>query len=144
MGTVEDPNKLEAASILKENIDPIRASGQLELFDGEFELTPNVQLRLYDGHTEGQAIGLVSFNGRTLVNIADLIPMVGNISMSWVCGYDVRPLVALKEKSDFLKESLDNDYIYYFYHEPGNQCCTLKETEKGIRADEIFDLDSLR
>jgi len=138
-----NPNKLERASILEENINPIKASGQLELFDGEFELTPNVQIRLYDGHTAGQAIGLVSYNGRTIVNNADLIPTVGNISMSWVCGYDVQPLVALQEKSDFLKESLDHNYIYYFYHELENQCCTLKNTEKGIRADKIFDLEEI-
>lgn len=139
----QNPNKLEGASFLKENINPIKESGQLQLFNKEFELTPNVQIRLYDGHTIGQSIALVNYNGKTIVNNADLIPLVGNISMSWVCGYDTRPIVALKEKADFLKESLEKDYIYYFYHEYENQCCTLKSTEKGIRADQTFDLASI-
>ena len=139
----QNPNKLEGASFLKENIDPIKESGQLELFEKEFELIPNVQLRLYDGHTVGQAIALVNYNGRTIVNNADLIPMLGNISMSWVCGYDTQPIVSLKEKADFLKESLENNYIYYFYHDLENQCCTLKDTMKGIRADEIFKLSAI-
>jgi glyoxylase-like metal-dependent hydrolase (beta-lactamase superfamily II) len=140
----QKPNKLEGASFLDENINPIKDSGQLELFDREFELTPNIQLRLYDGHTVGQAIALVHYNGKTIVNNADLIPMLGNIKMSWVCGYDIQPLVALEEKRDFLKESLDNDYIYYFYHDLENQCCTLKDTIKGILPDEVFDLESIR
>jgi glyoxylase-like metal-dependent hydrolase (beta-lactamase superfamily II) len=135
-----DPNKLEGASFLEENFDPIKTSGQLELFDKEFELTPNVQIRLYDGHTLGQAIGLISYNGRTIVNVADLIPLAGNISMSWVCGYDTQPLVTLNEKADFLNESLSRNYIYYFYHDLDTQCCTLKDTIKGIRPDERFDL----
>ena len=139
----QNPNKLEGASFLKENIDPIKESGQLELFEKEFELIPNVQLRLYDGHTVGQAIALVNYNGRTIVNNADLIPMLGNISMSWVCGYDTQPIVSLKEKADFLKESLENNYIYYFYHDLENQCCTLKDTMKGVRADETFELKQI-
>ena len=138
-----DPNKLEGASFLEENYDPIKTSGQLELFDKSFELTANVQLRLYDGHTLGQAIGLVSYNGKTIVNTADLIPLAGNISMSWVCGYDTQPLVALQEKAEFLKESLANDYIFYFYHDLDTQCCTLKDTMKGIRPDERFDLNKI-
>ncbi|MFC2080884.1 MBL fold metallo-hydrolase [Bacteroidota bacterium] len=135
-----NPNKLEKASFLIENFNPIRESGQLELFDKEFELTPNIQLRLFNGHTEGQAICLIDYNGRTIVNAADLIPLQGNISMSWVCGYDTQPLVSLREKSDFLKESFLNKYIYYFYHDLENPFCTLKDTIKGIRPDKTFDL----
>ena len=138
-----EPNKLEDASFLEENYDPIKAMGQLELFDKEFELTPNVQLRLYDGHTLGQTIGLISYSGKTIVNVADLIPLAGNISISWVCGYDTQPLIALKEKADFLKESLANNYIYYFYHDLDTQCCTLKDTVKGIRPEDRFDLTEI-
>ena len=138
-----DPNKLEGASFLEENYDPIKTRGQLDLFDKEFELTPNVQLRLYNGHTLGQTIALIFFNGKTIVNVADLIPLAGNISMSWICGYDTQPLIALKEKDDFLNESIANNYIYYFYHDLETQCCTLKDTIKGIRPDERFDLTEI-
>jgi len=72
-----------------------------------------------------------------------LIPLVGNISMSWICGYDTQPLVALKEKEAFLKESIENNYIYYFYHDLEHECCTLKDTIKGIRPDRIFPLSGI-
>jgi glyoxylase-like metal-dependent hydrolase (beta-lactamase superfamily II) len=137
------PNHLEEASLLKENILPIKESGQLELFEGAYDLTPNVQFRLFNGHTAGQNISLIRFGKQTIVNIADLMPMLGNISMSWVCGYDTQPLVTLREKEDFLKESLEHNYIYYFYHDLENQCCTLKQTEKGIRPDRSFPLDQV-
>jgi len=135
-----NPNKLEGASFLKENILPMQESGQLHLFDREFDLTPNVNIRLFHGHTSGQAVALVRYKDRTLVNIADLMPLVGNISMSWVCGYDTQPLVTLAEKEDFLKESLEGGYTYYFYHDLEHECCSLKDTPKGIRTDRTFTL----
>jgi glyoxylase-like metal-dependent hydrolase (beta-lactamase superfamily II) len=138
------PNKLEGASFLEENFNPIRANGQLELFEGEFDLTPDIRLRLFDGHTIGQAVALIRYKGKTIVNVADLMPLVGNISMSWVCGYDTQPLVSLTEKADFLKESLAGGYIYYFYHDLGSECATLKDTMKGIRADRTFSLAEIR
>ena len=138
------PNHLEAASFLQENFLPIKESGQLELFEGEYELTPNIQFRQFDGHTLGQNISLIRYGNLTLVNVADLVPLVGNIPFSWVCGYDTRPLVALQEKEDFLKESLEHNYIYYFYHDLEHPCCTLKQTEKGIRPDRSFPLDQVR
>jgi glyoxylase-like metal-dependent hydrolase (beta-lactamase superfamily II) len=143
-GLAQHPNKLEGASFLEENFNPIQANGQLELFEGEFDLTPDIRLRLFDGHTVGQAVALIRYKGKTIVNAADLIPLVGNISMSWVCGYDTQPLVSLTEKADFLKESLAGGYIYYFYHDLENQCATLKDTMKGIRADRTFSLEEIR
>jgi glyoxylase-like metal-dependent hydrolase (beta-lactamase superfamily II) len=139
-----NPNRLEAASFLQENFLPIRERGQLELFEGEYELTPNVRFRLFDGHTAGQNISLIRYGDRTVVNMADLVPLIGNIPMSWVCGYDTQPLVALREKEDFLKESVNNNYIYYFYHDLENQCCTLKQTEKGIRPGQPFPLSQIK
>jgi glyoxylase-like metal-dependent hydrolase (beta-lactamase superfamily II) len=139
----QNPNRLEGASLLEENIKPIGESGQLELIDDDFQLTPNVMLRLFHGHTVGQIVGLVRYGYNTIVNTGDLIPLVGNISMSWICGYDTQPLVTLREKEDFLKESLENDYICYFYHDLDNECCTLKDTIKGIRPDRTFALSEI-
>jgi len=109
-------------------------SGQLELFEKEFDLTPRIHIRLFNGHTLGQAISLIDYRGRILVNMADLMPLAGNISMSWVCGYDTQPLLSLKEKAEFLNESTENSYNYYFYHDLENECCDLKQTEKGRNA----------
>ena len=139
----QNPNRLEGASLLEENIKPIGESGQMELIEDDFQLTPNVKLRLFHGHTVGQIVGLIKYGDKTIVNTGDLIPLLGNISMSWVCGYDTQPLVTLREKGAFLKESLENDYIYYFYHDLENECCTLKDTIKGIRPERIFKISEI-
>ena len=138
-----NPNRLEAASLLEENIRPIEQSGQMELIETDHQLNQNIKLRLFYGHTAGQLIALINYGEKTIVNTGDLIPLVGNISMSWVCGYDTRPLATLREKTRFLTESLKNNYTFYFYHDLDNECCTLKDTIKGIRAERTFPLSDI-
>lgn len=134
------PNQLESASFLKENIEPIESSGQLKLYDSEFNLTENIYLRLFNGHTLGLAVSLIKYKNNALVNISDLVPMAGNIPLSWISGYDTNPLNSLTEKQQFLEESLKNNYVYFFYHDAERECCNLKQTPKGIRIDKAFGL----
>lgn len=135
------PNRLESASFLQENIEPIEKSGQLKLFDSDFDLTPNIHIRLFNGHTLGLAIGIIRYGNKTLVNISDLIPMAGSITLSWVSGYDTNPLTALTEKEQFLEESLRNNYVYFFFHDLERECCTLQQTPKGIRMGQVDTLN---
>jgi hypothetical protein len=58
-------------------------------------------------------------------------------------GYDTRPLITLEEKEKFLNDAVDNEYILLFEHDPVNECCTLKRTEKGIRLDRVFKLSDI-
>jgi glyoxylase-like metal-dependent hydrolase (beta-lactamase superfamily II) len=134
------PNRLEGASFLKENIEPIEKSGQLKLFNSEFDLTQNIRIRIFNGHTLGLAIGIIKYENRTIVNISDLIPMAGNIPLTWISGYDTNPLNSLTEKQQFLEESLKNNYVYFFFHDAERECCTLQETPKGIRINNVFTL----
>jgi len=57
--------------------------------------------------------------------------------------YDMFPLTTLQEKKSFLQEALDNKYILFFEHDPKVECCTLQQTERGIRTGELFALKDL-
>jgi hypothetical protein len=57
--------------------------------------------------------------------------------------YDTKPLQTLHEKKLFLTEAQQNDYILFFEHDPGIECCTLQLTEKGIRSREDFPLSDI-
>ena len=118
-------------------------SGQLRLFDSEFPLTDNIFIRIFNGHTLGLAVGLIRFKNSTIVNISDLIPLAGNIPLSWISGYDTNPLNSLTEKQQFLEESVKNNYVYFFYHDAERECCSLKQTPKGIRMNKTFTLKEL-
>ncbi|MDY0343096.1 MAG: MBL fold metallo-hydrolase [Lentimicrobium sp.] len=136
-------NRRESASFLKENIKPIEESGRLKLFDSPGELFPGIEIRFYNGHTEGQAIPFISYKGKTLVFTSDLLPTNAHLPLPWVMSYDTRPLITLDEKETFLEEAVNKGYILYFEHDLYTECCTLKQTEKGIKVDKVFKLNEI-
>jgi hypothetical protein len=57
--------------------------------------------------------------------------------------YDMFPLTTMAERHKYWAEAVANDYILYLEHDPVNECCTLQQTEKGIRLKEAFKLGEL-
>ncbi|MCK9421572.1 MAG: MBL fold metallo-hydrolase [Bacteroidales bacterium] len=138
-----DPNNREKASFLKENILPIKEKGTLKFIEEDSELFPGVSIRIFNGHTNGQSIPFIRFDGKTLVYMADLLPSTAHIPLPYVMSYDTRPLITLLEKEAFLNEAAQKGYILFFEHDILHECCTVQETEKGVRLRETFPLASI-
>ena len=85
----------------------------------------------------------ISYKGKTILYMADMLPSVGHIPMPYVMSYDMFPLNTLQEKKKYLEEAVQNDYILFLEHDPVNECCTLQETEKGIRVKDTFKLSEI-
>jgi glyoxylase-like metal-dependent hydrolase (beta-lactamase superfamily II) len=137
------PNRRESASFLKENILPIEESGQLKLLEQEGEFLPHITAKFYNGHTEGQLIPHIDYNGRTVVFMADLMPSSAHIPMPWIMSFDTRPLETLKDKERFYKEALENDYILFLEHDLYHECCTLQQGDKGVEVQRFFKLEEI-
>lgn len=150
------PNDREKASFLKENILPIQESGQLKfvLADGVGSMVNHVNIHpsgilsnlsiiVANGHTDAMMLPVIKYKGKTIVFMADLLPSVAHIPLPYVMAYDMFPLTTLQEKKAFLTEALAKDYILFFEHDPLNECCTLLQTEKGIRTKDIFKLSEI-
>nr|WP_294796226.1 MBL fold metallo-hydrolase [uncultured Mucilaginibacter sp.] len=140
-----NPNEREKASFLKENILPIQESGQLQFIediDG-IAFTNNISIRFIYGHTEAQMLPLIDYKGKKVLYMADLLPSVGHIPLPYIMGYDMSPLKTLQEKKSILNEAVANNYILYFEHDSVNECCTLKNTEKGIRLGDVLRLSDV-
>ena len=136
-------NSREKASFLKENILPIKESGQLNFIDSQSTLITDLSFIEVNGHTEGMMLPIIKYKESTLAYMADLIPSVGHLPIPFVMGYDVRPLETLKEKELILKTALDNEWTLFFEHDPTIECIKLERTEKGIRAKNNFLLSDL-
>lgn len=141
-----NPNEREKASFLEENLAPLADSGVLHFVqpDGANPFPEHFTTRFVHGHTDAMMLPQLLYKGRTLVFAADLIPTVSHIPVAYVPAYDVYPLKSMDEKKAFLQEALENDYILFFEHDAYIECCTLKMTEKGVRADETFKLADLK
>ena len=146
------PNEREKASFLKENILPIQESGQLQFIEVvnveddkliETSFTENITIRFVSGHTEKMMLPQIQYKGKTIVFMADLLPSTAHIPLPYIMAYDMFPLTTLWEKKSFLNEALNNNYILFFEHDAKHECCTLYETEKGIREKDVFKLSEV-
>ncbi|SNY94965.1 MBL fold metallo-hydrolase [Flagellimonas pacifica] len=142
------PNAREKASFLKENLWPMHESGQLNFVQSNDTLYLQKSelgfgILFVDGHTEKMMLPKLNYKGKTIVFTADLIPTVGHIPLPYVMGYDTRPLLTLDEKAKFLNNAVENNWLLFFEHDAHNQLCTLKQTEKGVRLDELFSFDEI-
>jgi glyoxylase-like metal-dependent hydrolase (beta-lactamase superfamily II) len=136
------PNAREKASFFRENISPMEESGQLKFIDSSTPF-PHCDLTYASGHTEKMMIPKIKYRNYTICFMADLLPSVGHIPLPYVMGYDTRPLLTLQEKEAFLFEAADNGYVLFLEHDPVNECCTVKRTEKGVRLDRAFPLKEI-
>ena len=139
------PNEREKASFLQENILPIEQSGQLRLIEtmeGD-EWLQDIRIRYVNGHTDCMMLPQVKYNNTTLLYCADLMPSTAHVSLPWVMAYDMRPMDTLTEKHKLLTEAVANNWVLFFEHDPVNECCTLQQTDRGIRVKEIFPLSEI-
>lgn len=142
------PNKREKASFLKENIDPMKESGQLKFIPvPKGDLLKNSELGFdvffANGHTDKQMIPLIHYNNKTIAFMADLLPTVGHLPIPFVMGYDTRPLLSLDEKEKFLNMAATNHYYLFLEHDTLNEIITVQHTEKGVRLKEVFRCEEI-
>ena len=143
-----NPNAREKASFLKENINPIQESGQLNFIDlpktNVLQNSPlGFDIFFADGHTEKQMIPQIQYQEKTIVFMADLLPTTGHIPLPYVMGYDTRPLLTLDEKQLFLNKAADEEYYLFLEHDAHTELCTVQHTEKGVRLKDSFKFNEI-
>ena len=121
-----EPNDREKASFLKGNSFP-----------------ENIIIRQVFGHTEAMMLPQISYKGKSILYMADLLPSAGHIPLPYIMGYDMFPLITLNEKKSFLMEALQNEYILFFEHDPAIECCNLQMSDRGIRMKDQFLLSAI-
>lgn len=142
------PNSREKASFLHENLSPIKESGQLNFItaktDGfNFYEEIGFEIMFVDGHTEKQMIPKLNYKNQEIVFAADLIPTAGHIPIPYLMGYDVRPLLTMKEKKLFLDDAEKNNWLLFLEHDPYNEVVSLKKTDKGVRLKSSYSFKEL-
>jgi hypothetical protein len=88
-------------------------------------------------------IPMISYKGKTICFMADLLPTVGHIPIPFVMGYDTRPLLTLDEKERFLTLAANHNYYLFLEHDAHNEIITVKHTEKGVRLNAVHSFNSI-
>jgi len=138
-----NPNKREVASYLPENLLPLRDAGVLTFVEKEGRFSDRILFRFFNGHTRGQIIPVIDYDGVTVVYTADFLASSAHIPLPWIPSYDIEPLVSLEEKESFLHEAADNNYVIVLEHDFYVEALTVKHTSKGVRLGAMGSLHEL-
>lgn len=142
-----NPNTREKASFLEENLIPLKKSGQLQFISEVNDYSQSkelpFQICFVDGHTEQQMLPILTYKGKTIVFMGDLLPTAGHIPIPYVMGYDTRPLTTLKEKEIFLNKAATYGWYLFLEHDAQNEIITVKHTNKGVRLNQTFRFNEI-
>ena len=137
------PNVRENDSYFPENMLPIQESGKLKLISERQYICPEVEIRIFDGHTVGQLVSYINTGDKTLIYVGDVIPLAANVPLSWISSYDIFPLKAMEEKKLLLDEAVEKQQILYFEHDAYTECCTVVTNGSKHKVNESFNFSDL-
>ncbi|ADQ81134.1 putative metal-dependent hydrolase [Paludibacter propionicigenes WB4] len=138
-----NPNVREGDSYFPENMLPVQEAGKLELVTENRFICPEVEIRIFNGHTVGQLVSYIHYGSQTLVYVGDVIPLAANVPLAWISAYDTDPLTAMEEKKTLLDEAAARHQILFFEHDTYTECCTIEaqyhkhKVGKTLRLEEI-------
>lgn len=123
-----------------DQLDAVRAAGQLAEVNGEVELVEGVRVLRTGGHTRGsQAVllGVERPRGRAgdptdrAIFWGDLIPTRWQIPVRWTSAYDDYPIEAIEVRNELVGKVAREGWWSYFTHDPGALPVRIEATERG-------------
>ena len=137
----DNPSEKDGGSFREENFRPLEEHGVLNILDGEQELFPALELRVFHGHTPAQQLPLLQGDDTALFFAGDLIPTHAHLSIPWVMGYDNHPLTTIQEKRRILEMATTEQWILVFEHDQKVPAGTVYWNEGRPEIQEIVNLE---
>lgn len=134
------PNPLEKDSYFMENMQAIADKGLLRLIDTDTKLCPDIELRIFDGHTPGQLVPYITTSEQTFVFAGDVIPLVASVSAEWISAYDTYPVTSYQEKVRMLEEAARESQVLIYCHDAYTKCSTVKKVNNFYKKDRLVDI----
>lgn len=113
----QNPSPKDRVSFMDEYLDIIRDCGKVRLLDGAAEISDNVSVVPFDGHSPGMQTVIVESEGETCWFPADLIPTVWHLRIPYLMAFDNNPVLAAEEKTEMLSKVRREKWIIRFYHD---------------------------
>ncbi len=128
------PNERTRGTYHADNFEPLRASGQLTLLDGDTTLAPGVTGVITPGHTDHHMAILFESGGEQALFVADLASYAVHFEkLAWMTAYDIKPLVTLETKRTWQRWALETGGLLIFQHDTQTLAGHLVEDARGKR-----------
>ena len=138
-----NPNVREGDSYFQENMLPVEKAGKLKLVEKNQYICPEVEVKIFNGHTVGQLAPYVHYGDKTLVFTGDVIPFQAALPIAWVSAYDTFPITSMEDKERMLSEAAEKQQILFFEHDAYNECCTVHKVNGKYRVERSFELTEI-
>lgn len=132
-----DPSERDKGSFIKERFVPLAEEGVLNLLNTK-EYDDDIELIEINGHTFSQQMIKISDSNKTVLYCGDLFPFSSHIPMPYVMGYDLQPVITVKEKKEILPKAFEEEWLLFFEHDPFHVAATIKKAEKGFTANQKY------
>jgi glyoxylase-like metal-dependent hydrolase (beta-lactamase superfamily II) len=114
-----------------EQLELVRAAGQLAEVHGEVEVVRGVSVTRTGGHTRGSQAVLIGTPPDRAIFFGDLIPTRWQLPIRWTSAFDDYPIEAVEVRKELLTRAIAEGWWCYFTHDPGELPIQLQFSEKG-------------
>jgi glyoxylase-like metal-dependent hydrolase (beta-lactamase superfamily II) len=134
-------DELRLAGIMeREQLDLVRAAGQLAEVQGEVELVAGVSVLPTGGHTRGSQAVLLGTRsevrgeapGDRAIFWGDLIPTRWQIPVRWTSAFDDYPIQAVETRLELVTRAAAEGWWCYFTHDPGDMPIRIEAADRGF------------
>lgn len=130
-------NERNRASYFSDNYDPLEASGQLTIHDGDVEILPGVSMRVLPGHTLGHQGVFFDLPGQRALYTVDLIPTVAHLPLPYIMGYDLYPMMTLETKRAILADATRENWLLLFEHDPETMAVRVAGSVEKVVSEKV-------
>lgn len=113
-----EKHKVDAASY-KIDLSMLERSGNLQLVDGHFQITPEIRLELVEGHSSGLQVVRIETEEGLIYFASDLFPLFMHKTAEITAAADVCRQQVYQAKKQILNELRNHGGVLYFGHQPG-------------------------
>ena len=132
-----EPTDRDRASYFRDNFEPMAASGQWQLVEGDAEVVPGVELVRVPGHTQDMQCVRLRSGSKTAMFWADLVPTTAHLPYPWIMGYDLYPMTTLENKKKLLPQAAREGWLCLFAHDPKTPACYLVDRDGSIAVEPV-------
>jgi glyoxylase-like metal-dependent hydrolase (beta-lactamase superfamily II) len=128
------PNERTRATYFAENVEPLRATGQLELIEGEMKVTDEITVIPTHGHTRDHASVVLKSGSESAVYIGDMVQHPAQLERApWVSSFDLYPLEAMETKKAVVGRAISEEQLVIAVHCEFPGLGRMTETADGKR-----------
>jgi len=105
-------------SYRKENLVPLKESGQVDFIEGDSEIVPGLHTVVTGAHTRHHQIIKIDSKEDKGAYFADLVPTTSHLKLPYLMAYDLLPHEVLLKKKELLTQAAEEKWRIFFDHDP--------------------------